>query len=196
MNDVFDFAEGTTSLPLLSRARGGDEAAWRTIVDLYSPMILNWCRRWHMQPHDAEDITQDVLASAFRNLPTFDRRKHGSFRSWLYTITRHRALDVHSRQKRENFVGTRALNDTAEIVEDESEQNELFVRCVRFIKTEFTNRDAEIVERLVMYDHDVDAIAAEFQIAPATVRVIKFRVISRVAQEFSGLVDIDRLRHW
>lgn len=196
MNDVFDFADGTTSLPLLTRARGGDEAAWHTIDGLYSPMIVKWCRRWRMQPHDAEDITQDVLASAFRKLGTFDRRTHGSFRSWLYTITRHRVIDVHSQNKRENPIGNLPLEDVAEIVEDENEQNELFLRCVTFIKTEFTNRDAEIVERLVMYDHDVDAIAVEFRIAPTTVRVIKFRVITRVAQEFSGLVEIDRLRNW
>src|SRR5260370_26320338 len=57
-----------TSKSLLIRARDGEEAAWQRIVDLYQPMIQNWLYRQAIQRQEADDLTQDVLALAIKNL--------------------------------------------------------------------------------------------------------------------------------
>jgi hypothetical protein len=47
-----------TSLTLLGRLRRDpkDQAAWSEFVSRYRPRILQWCRRWHLQEADPEDV--------------------------------------------------------------------------------------------------------------------------------------------
>ncbi len=61
-----------TSASLLERLRlEPDEASWRRLVDLYVPLLRGWLRRYALQPPDAEDLVQEVLAVVVRELPQF-----------------------------------------------------------------------------------------------------------------------------
>ena len=81
-----------TSPSLLERARVRlDADAWRRLVDLYTPLLLAWIRRYGLQHSDAEDIMQEVLATLARELPAFRYDPgRGAFRSWLRGILIHR----------------------------------------------------------------------------------------------------------
>src|SRR4051812_17853344 len=80
----------TTRVSLLVRIRDrGDEEAWRQFVALYAPLVYGFARRRGLQDADAADLTQAVLrsvATAAGRLEYDPRR--GSFRSWLFTVTR------------------------------------------------------------------------------------------------------------
>src|SRR5262249_26933041 len=78
-----------TSATLLGRLRRQplDQAAWSEFVERYGRKIYHWCRRWHLQPADAEDVTQEVLAKLARKMGSFTYDPSGSFRSWLKTVT-------------------------------------------------------------------------------------------------------------
>ena len=57
----------TTPITLLDRLRHSpDEAAWRKLVHLYTPLLFSWARRAGMPEHDAADLVQDVLRSEER----------------------------------------------------------------------------------------------------------------------------------
>src|SRR5262245_51865325 len=86
-----------TSLTLLQRLRDHEPEAWRTLVQLYSPLIYYWCARGCVRGPDAEDVLQEVLRVAATNLDKFHREREGdSFRAWLRGITRNMVL-VHFR---------------------------------------------------------------------------------------------------
>jgi RNA polymerase sigma-70 factor (ECF subfamily) len=89
-----------TSHSLLDRVRApGDPAAWRRLVDLYTPLVHRWLRPAHLQPADADDLAQEVLAVVVRKVPEFRHDgRAGSFRAWLRAITAHRLRD-HWRAK-------------------------------------------------------------------------------------------------
>src|SRR5438552_16051935 len=78
-----------TSLSLLKRLRlQPDAESWKRLVDLYTPLIHGWLRRYSVPPADADDLTQEVMTVLVRELPQF-RHNHqaGAFRNWLRTIT-------------------------------------------------------------------------------------------------------------
>src|SRR5437868_1934355 len=81
-----------TRLSVLERARAGDDASWRRLVDLYAPMVRVWLLGVGIEPQDAEDLTQDVLAELVRKLPDFEHAgRTGSFRAWLRLVAVNRA---------------------------------------------------------------------------------------------------------
>src|SRR4051812_49525207 len=81
-----------TQQSLLLRARRGEGAGWRRLVDLYRPLIFGWLVKRQVLPQDAEDLTQDVLAVLMKELPRFEHAgRPGAFRAWLRGITVNRA---------------------------------------------------------------------------------------------------------
>ena len=81
---------------LLRRARKGDEAAYRTLVETYRGELHAHCYRMLGSVHDAEDALQDALLRAWRGLPRFEGRS--STRSWLYKIATNACLDAIGRR--------------------------------------------------------------------------------------------------
>jgi RNA polymerase sigma factor (sigma-70 family) len=79
-----------TSASLLARLGGetADAAAWEKFLTRYGPQVLAWCRRWDLQPADAEDVCQDVLLRVARQMRTFRYDPARSFRAWLKTVAR------------------------------------------------------------------------------------------------------------
>lgn len=76
----------------LSRARAGDEAAFRELTDPYRRELQVHCYRILGSVQDAEDLLQETLLAAWRGLATFEGR--ASVRSWLYRIATNRCLNA------------------------------------------------------------------------------------------------------
>ena len=64
-----------------------DEGAWQEFCRRYGRQILLWCRQWHLQEADAQDVTQTVLLTLAERMRSFDYDPAGSFRGWLRTVT-------------------------------------------------------------------------------------------------------------
>ncbi len=73
-----------TERRLLEAARGGDEDAFRRLVELHRPGLHAHCYRMLGSLHDTEDALQDALLRAWRGLRRFEARS--SLRTWLYRI--------------------------------------------------------------------------------------------------------------
>jgi RNA polymerase sigma-70 factor (TIGR02960 family) len=91
---------------LLSLARAGDEAAFGELVAPYQRELQVHCYRILGSLHDAEDVVQETLLSAWRGLDGFAERS--SVRTWLYRIATNRSLDaLRAGARREPDVSTR-----------------------------------------------------------------------------------------
>ena len=77
---------------LLDAARGGDEGAFRQLLDAHHSELHAHCYRMLGSVHDAEDALQDALLRAWRGLPRLE--DHGSLRPWLYRIATNTCLDM------------------------------------------------------------------------------------------------------
>src|SRR5262249_32966940 len=66
----------------------------------YGPKILQWCRRWHLQEADAQDVAQDVLLKLHGRMASFSYDASGSFRAWLKTLAHHAWRDLVNDRRR------------------------------------------------------------------------------------------------
>jgi RNA polymerase sigma-70 factor (ECF subfamily) len=84
-----------TSTTLLGRLRSNpsDQAAWGEFVRRYGPLIYRWCRHWHLQEADAQDVTQAVLVKLAGKMRTFTYDPARSFRAYLKTLARYAWCD-------------------------------------------------------------------------------------------------------
>src|ERR671927_942541 len=81
-----------TATDLITRARAGDNDAFRALTEPHRRELLVHCYRMLGSFQDAEDALQDTLLAAWRSLGGFDGR--ASIRTWLYRIATNRCLNV------------------------------------------------------------------------------------------------------
>lgn len=77
---------------LVIRARDGDQQAWDSLVEGYSPLIWSICRRHRLAAADAEDVGQSVWLHLVDHLAKV--RDPAALPGWLATTTRRECLRV------------------------------------------------------------------------------------------------------
>jgi RNA polymerase sigma factor (sigma-70 family) len=191
-----------TSLSLLDRLRApGDPESWRRLVDLYTPLMHRWLRPGNLQPSDADDVVQEVLAAVVRKVPEFRHDgRVGSFRAWLRTITVFRLRDYW----RARYAGGpppdpddlgRMLTELEDPngglsrVWDEEHDRYVLERLMEAIEPKFKPVTWAAFRGHVIEGRSVDAVAAELGVTPNVVFIAKSRVLQRLRDEAAGLID-------
>jgi RNA polymerase sigma-70 factor (ECF subfamily) len=82
----------------VAKARAGDEDGFRALVERHSRPLFRLAFRMTGNEQDAEDVVQEALLRAFRQIGKFDER--ASFRTWLHRIAVNCSLDVVRARKR------------------------------------------------------------------------------------------------
>lgn len=95
--------EPTAEDLLLGRLRGGDEAAFRDIVDAWSGGMRRLAMAYVGSAASADDVVQDAWLAVIENLPAFEGRS--SLRHWVYRIVANTAKRRGARDSRVIPVG-------------------------------------------------------------------------------------------
>ncbi|WP_202870169.1 RNA polymerase sigma factor [Kribbella sp. VKM Ac-2571] len=104
-------AWATSSDATLRRAAAlGDVEAFAVIIDRHGPSMFRYARRMLNDQGDAEEVVQDAFVAAWKALPDF--RGDAPLRTWLFTITGRKAVDLF-RKKRAVPVEETTLTDLA-----------------------------------------------------------------------------------
>src|SRR6266511_6155266 len=86
---------GAVDAELVEQARNGDRAALEKLILRHQAWVYNIAVRMVFRPHDAEEVTQEVLVKVITKLSTF--KGESTFRTWLYRIAANHVLNMKRR---------------------------------------------------------------------------------------------------
>lgn len=154
--------------------------AW--LVEHHARDVFILCRSMLRERTLAEDVAQDVFASAFEKLSGF--RLEASPRTWLLTIARNRCIDHLRRAGREPVELTEEGDESERTADDAPLPPELLSRRVDVdaaLGTLLENERALVVLR---YRHGLEypELASVFGIKEGTVRMRLSRALARMRE--------------
>lgn len=85
-------ADALTDLQAMARMARGEESALAELYDRHATAVYSLARRIVRHPEDAEDVTQQVFAQAWRTSARYDASR-GAVAAWLLVMARTRAID-------------------------------------------------------------------------------------------------------
>ena len=188
--------ELTTHPSLLLRVRDvGNHLAWNEFVEVYGPVIFNYCRLRQLQECDSSDVAQEVLLRLSRALRAFEYKPElGRFRDWLGKVTHRELLKFWNRRGMALRVAG-ALSESSTI---ESEDNslwndhfhaELLQAALERIRSEFTVQTWEAFQLAWLEDQSPQQVAERLQIGIEKVYVAKSRALKRLREEVLRLSE-------
>jgi RNA polymerase sigma-70 factor (ECF subfamily) len=183
-----------TPASLLERLRRPDqEAAWRRLVELYTPLLLCWARKAGLGDAGAADLVQDVFALLVQKLPEFDYDRQKSFRGWLRTVTLNRWREKHRRQVPAGGLGGGteeiASPDPVAAFWEQDYRQHLAGRALELMQNEFQPATWKACWELVVAERPAAEVAAELGLTVNAVYLAKSRVLRRLRLELAGLLD-------
>jgi RNA polymerase sigma-70 factor (ECF subfamily) len=131
------------------------------------------------QPSEAEDIAQDALIKALRNLERFDA-KRGSMDAWLWRIVVNTARDAQRRAWTRAALPERLRDDTASIsAEDVALERVIAAELLGTVRR-LPARDRELIALRFGADLDTAAVGAAVGLSAESARRAIGRALERV----------------
>jgi RNA polymerase sigma-70 factor (ECF subfamily) len=186
-------ASPTTRYSLLLRIQDPrNQSAWSEFVTIYEPLIYRLARRKGLQDADARDLCQDVFRAvaraARRWVPDPER---GSFRGWLFQISRNLLLNALRHQRRHPrgtgdsdllrlLDAQPAPNDEYWQVVEQEYRRELFQTAAKSIEPEFTPATWQAFWQTAALAQEAANVAKGLGISTGAVYIAKSRVLARL----------------
>ena len=171
---------------VLDAARRGDEQAFARLWRDLNPMLVRFAGA--QVGAAGEDIASETWLAVMAGLDRFEGGEQG-FRSWVFTIARHKMIDLHRTPAASR---TSSLEDAADLPEamaadvaDVVEQQQATAEALRLIGR-LSPDQAEIILLRVLVGLDVAAVAQIVGRSPGAVRVAAHRGLRRLADILSS----------
>ncbi|MFK8110917.1 MAG: RNA polymerase sigma factor [Rubripirellula sp.] len=201
VNSIQRTDEPSTSESLLQSARRGDAEGWRSLAQIYGPIIYGWARRCGCQSADAADVMQETLAAMTSALSSFDHQQPGStFRGWLWTIARNKLRDRARKVKDVATGGTDANLHLQQIVDAQTDFDSLDPpsqagddlasarsRALALLRESFDPRSWQMFWETAVQGRDPSHVAEEMGVSRWAVYKARARVLQRLQQKMEGI---------
>ena len=184
-----------TRVSLLVQLRdGANDGAWREFMRLYGPVVYGFARKRGLQDADAADLMQDVMRSVSTSIGRLDYdRNQGTFRGWLFTITRNRIFNFLSarrlRPQGSGDTSTHQLLDThpdtdggVDMWETEY-QRRIAALAMERVKDEFAENTWQAFWQTAVEGKPASEISNQIGLSPGAIYVAKSRVLARLKRE-------------
>jgi RNA polymerase sigma factor (sigma-70 family) len=189
-----------TRASLLVRLRDPqDRAAWQQFVELYGSLVYGFARQRGLQDADAADLTQEVFLAVSQAAGRwqYDPRQ-GTFRGWLYGITRNKVAKFLQRRRNQpqGTGDSQALGLLAEQPDpapdleaawEQEYQLHLFRLAAAQVQESFAPTTWQAFWRTAVEGHSAGAVAEELGLSVGAVYVARSRVLARLAEEVQRL---------
>lgn len=188
-----------TRMSLLVQIRDStNQGAWREFMSLYGPVVYGFARKRGLQDADAADLMQEVMRSVSSAIGRLDYdRSQGTFRGWLFTITRNKVFNfLSARRVRPQGSGDTTTNrlldnqpnpdDAAETWELEF-QRRLAALAMERVKGEFQENTWRAFWLTAVDSVPVAEVAKQVGMSAGAIYVAKSRVLARLKEEVEAM---------
>ncbi|MGZ4132415.1 MAG: RNA polymerase sigma factor [Actinomycetota bacterium] len=181
-------------LELIEHIRRGDEDAFRRLFAERAPTATALALRVVRQRQLAEEIVQEAFLTVWRSPEAYDGAR-GSFRSWLFTMIHHRAVDAI---RREETYRRHADELTGGVRDEQADHADDVVeavgrpqerRLVRAALNELPAEQREILELMYFDGLSQSQVAAKTGLPLGTV---KSRTLLGMRRMRAALEDLER----
>jgi len=188
-----------TRASLLVQIRdGANHAAWQEFANVYGPVVYGFARKRGLQDADAADLMQDVLRSVSTAIGRLDYdRNQGTFRGWLFTITRNKILNfLAARRIRPRASGDTTTNQLLNSHPDDTGgadawemeyQRRIAALAMEHIKNEFQENTWQAFWLTAVEGLAATDVAKQIGISPGAIYVAKSRVLARLKEEVEAM---------
>lgn len=187
------------SSSLLARVKAEQPEAWQRLVNLYGPVVYQWCRQYGAAQDDAPDLVQEVFVAVAQHVTGFRRERPGdSFGAWLRTIVHNKVRNYFAmRQRRAAAEGGTDAQERLQQIPDLPDPSTVsraeahgFVlpASLEHVRAEFESRTWEAFERTVIDRQPPAEVAAALGMTIHAVYKAKSRVLCRLREELDGLI--------
>jgi RNA polymerase sigma-70 factor (ECF subfamily) len=177
-----------------------DARAWDDFVGVYAPLVYGLARRHRLQPADADDVVQDVLAAVARSVETWLKRPdRGPFRAWLLRIARNLAINALTRPKSRPLAAGgdngQRLSQVADSNGDAASQfdleyrRELFRWAADQVREHFSEPSWQAFWLSTVEDQPIAAVAGQLKMSIGSVYVARSRVMARLREVVGRFED-------
>ena len=171
--------------------------AWAEFDAIYRPLILRVALAKGLQHTDAEDLVQDVMTRVEGAVGSFVSTGGGSFRGWLYQITRNLVVNQLTRGPFSGNRGPVASGDSdvrqmlAQIPNPDNETATLFrieYRRARFqqaaqiVRDQFNESTWQCFWLTATEGRSIESVSAELGKSNGAVRVARCRVLAAIRE--------------
>ena len=172
----------STDAQLVSRCRGGDEAAWNELVERFSRYVYAIAvQAFRLSPHDAEDVFQEVFARVYEQLARL--RNDEAIRPWIGQLTRRLCIDRLRAGGREGPVDPNDL-ELEEVDETLSRLDEALT--VQAGLDAIGDACREILDRFFCRDESYRAIGEALDLPAGTIASRISRCLSKLRVQLEG----------
>jgi RNA polymerase sigma-70 factor (ECF subfamily) len=176
-----------------------DRAAWQQFVQLYGSLVYGFARQRGLQDADAADLTQDVFLAIARSAGRwhYDPRR-GSFRAWLYGVTRNHLAKFLQRRSSQP-VGSGDTNHRQRLNEQPSPepdpeaaweqeyQQQLFRLAAAQVQGSFAPTTWQAFWQTAVEGRRAAEVAAELGMSVGAVYVARSRVLARLVEQIQQM---------
>ncbi len=169
---------------LVGQCLKGDERAWAALIDKYKNLIYSIPIKYGAAREDAADLFQAVCLELFSELPKL--RKAGALRSWLISITVHKAFHWKKKARRRSDIESPGMDQ--DLIEQSAPESRAFIeelereQMVRDAVSRLPARCKEMV-RLLFYEQPPIPYAEVSQrlgLATGSIGFIRGRCLKRL----------------
>lgn len=186
--EVPDDLSSDSTLDILERAQRGDRPAAKALVERVAPSIRQWARgrapRYVRHDANTEDIVQDALLQALKNLEHVHHRTVGGLQAYLRTSVVNRIRDLIRGARRHGTpveLGDALRDETPSPLEQAVMREGLatFLEALQRLKP----ADRQLIIWRIELGYRIDEIAVRLGKSKAAAGMSVSRALARLAKE-------------
>lgn len=162
-------------------------------MNVYSPLLYDFCRARGLQSSDAADVTQEVLVRVAKAVRSFEYDpSKGLFRDWLARIVINE-IRRFGKKRSDSMEAAESLGQEdagqLESVWNERFHQHIFSEALIRCQPHFSEETWKMFQRSWIDKLEPEQVARELQISVDQIYVARSRVLKRLRSEVAVLAD-------